>query len=268
MSENKRLPPIHQPKDWWAPIFRGLVMDTKAKHCQRMGSALWLFIYLILNANRRQGYLFRKIKTISTDMGISQRTIRRWLKILKDNGYIKTRRTGRSPFIQVEKWKSLQKLGKSQEGGQNEATQSDPTCPIRGVNSGHLDKASGGPNIANFCQKSNSEISPNEISIKKDLLKIDIDKKKLLRSNRHSFRDFESKTREALLARDIAESLDDYPGLPLYLSLAKKYPETLLRQVLSEVKEIPAAKIKKSRGALFNYLMQQYGRKTSQNSRC
>lgn len=94
-----------------------------------------------------------------------------------------------------------------------------------------------------------------------------IDNKKFLKSNFNSFKRFKPKTRQELLALDLAEALNDRNGLPFYLSLSKKYPEALLRKVLGEVKEIPDRKIRKSRGALFNHLIQKYVQKTCNNHR-
>jgi DNA-binding transcriptional MocR family regulator len=82
-----------------------------------------------------------------------------------------------------------------------------------------------------------------------------------------NFKKFKPKTKEELLALDLAKALKDVRGLSLYLSFAKRYPESLLRKVLGEVKEIPDRKIKKSRGALFNYLIQKYVKETSKNNR-
>ncbi len=81
----------------------------------------------------------------------------------------------------------------------------------------------------------------------------------------NSFKGLKPKTTEYFLAVDIAEALHDPQGLPLYLSYAKKYPENLLRRVLGEVKEVPVEKIKKTRGALFNHLIQK---KYGENNHC
>ncbi|MBM4305163.1 MAG: helix-turn-helix domain-containing protein [Deltaproteobacteria bacterium] len=78
-----------------------------------------------------------------------------------------------------------------------------------------------------------------------------------------NFKKFKPKTREELLAFDLARSLKDLKGFPLYLSYAKRYPESLLRKILGEVREIPDHKIKKSRGALFNHLIQKYAKEIS-----
>ena len=70
-------------------------------------------------------------------------------------------------------------------------------------------------------------------------------------------------TREELLASDITKALNDSANMALYLSYARKYPESYLRQILSEVKQTPAHKIKKSRGALFMYLVHLHANKRS-----
>ncbi len=65
-------------------------------------------------------------------------------------------------------------------------------------------------------------------------------------------------TKEELLARDLAAGLDDELNLRFYLSVCRKYPEEFLRKIYSQIKEIPLNKIRKSRGALFNYLIQKH----------
>jgi len=91
----------------------------------------------------------------------------------------------------------------------------------------------------------------------------DIDRLKIKKSNFMTFKGFKPKTREELLALDLAQGLGDLSGFPLYLSYARKYPESALRKALSEARSIPAQKIKKSRGAFFNYLIQKHAQKTS-----
>ena len=85
--------------------------------------------------------------------------------------------------------------------------------------------------------------------------------------NQNASKGFRPKTRQELLALDLADGLNDRKGLPVYLSYARKYPESLLRKILGEVKEIPPGKIRKSRPALFDYLIKQYAKKTTKNHR-
>lgn len=74
-------------------------------------------------------------------------------------------------------------------------------------------------------------------------------------------------TPQELLAVDLARGLDDSENLAFYLHCTKHYPEPILRSLFSKVKNVPAEKIKKSRGALFNYLIQKYA-KPSSNRYC
>ncbi len=72
-------------------------------------------------------------------------------------------------------------------------------------------------------------------------------------------------TKEEILAEDLAAGLDDKPNFAFYLSAARKYPEDFLRKICSQVKEIPSGKIKKSKGALFNYLVHKYAKRGENN---
>ena len=76
----------------------------------------------------------------------------------------------------------------------------------------------------------------------------------------------EPKTRTEILATDIAAALKDQDHLYRYLALANRYPEHVLRQLLSEAKQVPDSRIKKSRAALFNYLLKKHVQETSHDS--
>ena len=86
----------------------------------------------------------------------------------------------------------------------------------------------------------------------------DIDRFKKNKSGFGPLKGLKPKTREELLALDLAQGLNDLKGLPLYRSYAKKYPEAMLRKALAEARSIPAHKIKKSRGALFNHIIRNH----------
>lgn len=91
-----------------------------------------------------------------------------------------------------------------------------------------------------------------------------IDNKRFLK---FSSKEPEPRTKKELVALDLAEVLNDVKGYPFYLSCAKKYPESILRKILGEVKEVPSYRIKKSRAALFNHLVKKYAQKTSHHHR-
>jgi hypothetical protein len=94
-------------KSWWGPVWRGLVFDRKAQHLKAMKSALWLFLYCIVHADRRTGTLYRRLSTIASDMGIKERTLQHWLRLLRESGYVRTESNGRGIMIEIQKWKSI-----------------------------------------------------------------------------------------------------------------------------------------------------------------
>jgi hypothetical protein len=109
-------------KDWWAPVWKGLVWDGEAKHYRKMRSAIWLFLYFILCADRRTGSLSRKIKTISSHTGFEKRKILRWMEALRKNNYIETSNTGRSLLIQIKNWKRFSTGDKNVTSGATKMT--------------------------------------------------------------------------------------------------------------------------------------------------
>ena len=71
---------------------------------------------------------------------------------------------------------------------------------------------------------------------------------------------------EIQLAHEMAEKLKDPEALSLYLSYTKKYSHKHLRELLNKVGSIPDHKIKRSRGALFTYLVGQHGQYRDEDS--
>lgn len=67
------------------------------------------------------------------------------------------------------------------------------------------------------------------------------------------------KTNEKSLAYELARSLNDMESLPVYVGFTEKYQEAFLRRVLQKVMSLPDEKIKRTRGALFTYLVKQNG---------
>jgi len=72
-----------------------------------------------------------------------------------------------------------------------------------------------------------------------------------------------SPSREEILAADLAGALNEPNELPLYISFANTYPESFLRETLSTVSQTPRHRIKKSRAALFTYLVKRYGHRAA-----
>lgn len=69
---------------------------------------------------------------------------------------------------------------------------------------------------------------------------------------------FQPDSRAEALAQELAERLGDPDGLPFYIAISRDLPESLVRAILRMVLEIPEDRIRKSRGALFNWMLQHY----------
>jgi DNA-binding transcriptional ArsR family regulator len=104
-------------KNWWTPIWSGLVLDRGAKHRKAIKQAIWLYLYLLTVANRGNGQLFRKLKTIAIETGFHPRSVERWLKRLREKGYIETHSTGRFLQISITKWKPIARKKTNNEKG-------------------------------------------------------------------------------------------------------------------------------------------------------
>jgi hypothetical protein len=63
---------------------------------------------------------------------------------------------------------------------------------------------------------------------------------------------------EGALAKEIAEGLGDEKSIRFYIGICFEYSPLYIREVYEFVRSMPAEKIKKSRGALFAYLIRKY----------
>ena len=94
-------------RNWWIHLWSGLVIDKEAKHQRAMRQAVWLYLYLLMVSNWQTGTLFRRISTIVAETGFNRRSIGRWLRVLREKGYIETHSTGRALQISITKWKPI-----------------------------------------------------------------------------------------------------------------------------------------------------------------
>ena len=69
---------------------------------------------------------------------------------------------------------------------------------------------------------------------------------------------WQPKTKREQVAHTIAQTFHEEERVKLYLIYCKKYPLSLIFRAFSEAKSFPEAKIKKSRAALFFYLIKTY----------
>ena len=212
----------------WCWIHKAVIKG----YTQKVGAiGIVVYNFLASLADRGQG-CFPSQKYIAESLGYSRSYINETLKALERNGLIRIEKKGRYHRVY-----HLLKVRCRPERTQVS------TIPNSGVNYSDTNNNKRTRNINN----------------------IDIESKNL--SNRNALKGFRPKTRQELLALDLADALNDHNGLALYLSYARRFPEPLLRKVLGEVKEIPLEKIKKSRAALFNHLVQQYAKEAFKNHR-
>jgi len=193
-----------------------------------IGIAVYNFLASLVDRSQR---CFPSQKYIAEFLGYSRATVNKALKLLKRNGLIGIEKRSRYHCVY------------------------------------HLLKVRCKAGETEISSRENSDVNQedaNDNKLTRMNNNIDIENRKTLDSN-SIFKGFRPRNRRELLALDLAEALNDHRGLALYLSYSKKYPEPLLRKVLGEVKEIPFEKIRKSRAALFNHLIQRYAQKTLEN---
>ncbi|MFN2152866.1 MAG: hypothetical protein ACK2T5_14780 [Anaerolineales bacterium] len=76
-----------------------------AKHCQAIGQALWLFLYILDQADWEQGSLEGYTDAeAAQELGMSRITIRRWRMRLVEHNYITCRQTLHSQILYVHNW--------------------------------------------------------------------------------------------------------------------------------------------------------------------
>lgn len=74
-------------------------------------------------------------------------------------------------------------------------------------------------------------------------------------------------SKRAYIADTIAETFNDREHLSLYVNACKKYGLTIVFRAFAEAKATPEWQIKKSRIALFFYLIKLYADQRKQNVR-
>lgn len=65
---------------------------------------------------------------------------------------------------------------------------------------------------------------------------------------------------EIKLANEIADTLQDRDSITLHLQYTRKFKEDFLRRILNKVMSLPENKIRRSRAALYTYLISQNNR--------
>lgn len=65
---------------------------------------------------------------------------------------------------------------------------------------------------------------------------------------------------EIKLANEIADTLQDHDSITMHLQYVRKYKEVFLRKILNKVMALDASQIRKSRAALYTFLINQGSR--------
>lgn len=68
----------------------------------------------------------------------------------------------------------------------------------------------------------------------------------------------QKKTKVEYLASMIAEAFNDEEQVNLYLVYCKKYPDEIIQRAFAAARDFPEEKIRKSRAAIFFYLIKRY----------
>jgi len=89
---------------------RGSLIDRR--HYDRMGSAIWLYAWLILRQTHQQedtGWMLGgspvTCREIEEETGFHSRTLERWMRTLRRNGYIEIRAVAAGVVVQVTRAK-------------------------------------------------------------------------------------------------------------------------------------------------------------------
>ena len=72
---------------------------------------------------------------------------------------------------------------------------------------------------------------------------------------------FQPQTEEDKLAVQIATEFSDLTHLPVYVAFCRRYPQEVIKKAFETTQKYPIEKIKKSKGALFIYLVKFYANK-------
>ena len=171
---------------------------------------------------------FPSQKYIADRLGYSRATVNKALKVLKDYGLIAVNKRNRYHLSYRLTQPTCKPLETEMSTGRNQDVMPGNTNNNQTIR------------INNHIVGNKKQLNPSGPVQTKELL---------------------PQTREELVASDISAGLKDAKNMLLFRNIAKKYPESLLRRALSEVKEIPDDKIRKSRTALFNYLLGRYAPK-------
>jgi biotin operon repressor len=210
----------------WYWIHKAVINDYTSK-VGATGIIVYSFLASMTDNNQR---CFPSQKYIADKLGYSRATVNRAMKRLEENGLIRIEKRSRYHCIY------------------------------------HLLKIRCNTDETQMSHRGNSGViyfDTNDNNITRNINNNVTEKNNFMNSKPNALDEFKPETRLELLAFDLAKALDDRKSLSVYLSYARRYPESILRRTLGDVKEIPISEIKKSRAALFNFLIKKYAQENN-----
>jgi DNA-binding transcriptional regulator YhcF (GntR family) len=217
----------------WYWVNKSIIFD----HANKIkANGIMVYSFLACHADKKQS-CFPSQKYISEKLGCSRATVSRTLKELESNGLIRTERLDKYHCAY-----HLLKVG----------------CPE--MKSSEQDDFTGETHMTRNDTSEFHQSYTNYNDLLKDINNIDIV------SVKNSDKGIIPLTREEFIAYDLAESLNDSENINRYLSYTKRLPESFLRGILGDVMEIPDEKIRKSRAALFNHIINKHISKHAGNN--
>lgn len=91
---------------------RGVLFE--AKHYERMGAAIWLYGWLVLRQTHQSGSVGWVLGgapihycEIQEETGFAPKTLERWMRTLRERGYIETQTTQRGLVVRILKAKKF-----------------------------------------------------------------------------------------------------------------------------------------------------------------
>ncbi|GEM_PF-1583605 len=130
---------------------RGVLFE--ARHYERMGSAVWLYAWLVLRQTHQTGSIGWVLggspvsyKEIEEETGFNARTLERWMSTLRRHGYIETELAVGGLIIRITKAKKHSQSARNSAEARKAEELRQAACGIR--------KLAGGPrNFAEGCPR-------------------------------------------------------------------------------------------------------------------
>lgn len=162
------------PEDFYFPTYIGLLSP---EHREKIGPALWEFLWFISRTTKefqegeeKLGIVLGgkpiKLKEISEDLGISERTVKRNVSRLKQEGYIESKRAPYGEIYQVKKSKKfkIKRCAKNGTSENREVPHMSKRSAICGTSNKDIKdikrKKEGGKDVNHFQE---NEFSPEEL---------------------------------------------------------------------------------------------------------